>query len=114
VKSFLESKQMRPIVIFDTQRFPLYADVQTSVEVGHPVNINQFRMVTVKAGTDPQKIKVLADALAKVAASDDFKAYLADQYASPKSYQSAADAQAFLASELDNMKKFAREAGMAQ
>ena len=42
------------------------------------------------------------------------KAYLADQYASPKSYQSAADAQAFLASELDNMKKFAREAGMAQ
>ena len=114
VKTFLESKQMRPIVIFDTQRFPLYADVQTSVEVGHPVNINQFRMVTVKAGTDPQKIKVLADALAKVAASDDYKAYLTDQYANPKSYQSAADAQAFLTSELDNMKKFAREAGMAQ
>jgi len=71
-------------------------------------------MVTVKAGTDPQKIKVLADALAKVAASEDYKAYLTDQYANPKSYQSAADAQAFLANELDNMKKFAREAGMAQ
>jgi tripartite-type tricarboxylate transporter receptor subunit TctC len=114
VKSFLESKQMRPIVIFDTQRFPLYADVQTCVEVGHPVIINQFRMVTVKAGTDPAKIKVLADALAKVAASDDFKAYLIDQYADPKSYMSAADAQGFLANELANMKKFAKEAGMAQ
>ena len=114
VKSFLESKQMRPIVIFDTQRFPLYPDVQTCVEVGAPVIINQFRMVTVKAGTDPQRIKVLADALAKVAASDDFKAYLTDQYADPKSYMSAADAQGFLANELANMKKFAKEAGMAQ
>ncbi len=114
VKTFLENKQMRPIVIFDTQRFPLFADVQTCVEIGFPVIINQFRMVTVKAGTDQHKIKVLADALAKVAGSDDYKAYLTDQYANPTSYQPAADAQAFLANELDNMKKFAREAGMAQ
>jgi tripartite-type tricarboxylate transporter receptor subunit TctC len=114
VKSFLESKQMRPIVILDTQRFPLYPEVQTCVEVGHPVIINQFRMVTVKAGTEPQRIKVLADALAKVAASDDYKAYLVDQYADPKSYLPAAEAQGFLTNELDNMKKFAKEAGMAQ
>ena len=114
VKSFLEGKQMRPIVIFDTQRFPLYPDVQTCVEVGNPVIINQFRMVTVKEGTDPKKVQVLADALAKVAASDDFKAYLKDQYADPKSYMSAADAQGFLSNELANMKKFAKEAGMAQ
>ncbi len=114
VKSFLEGKQMRPIVIFDTQRFPAFADVQTCVEIGHPVIINQFRMVTVKAGTDAQKIKALADALAKVAASDDYKAYLVDQYADPKSYQPAADALGFLSNELDNMKKFAKEAGMAQ
>ena len=46
------------------------------MEIGSPVIINQFRMVTVKEGTDPKKVKVLADALAKVAASDDFKAYL--------------------------------------
>ena len=71
-------------------------------------------MVTVKEGTDPKKIKVLADAIAKVAASDDFKAYLKDQYADPKSFMSAADAQGFLANELANMKKFAKEAGMAQ
>jgi tripartite-type tricarboxylate transporter receptor subunit TctC len=114
VKTFLESKQMRPIVIFDTERFPLFPDVQTCVEVGSPVIINQFRMVIVKAGTDPNKVRVLADALAKVAASDDYKAYLKDQYADPKSYLPAADAQGFLTNELDNMKKFAKEAGMAQ
>ena len=32
----------------------------------------------------------------------------------PKSYMSAAEAQGFLANELANMKKFAKEAGMAQ
>lgn len=114
VKSFLESKQMRPIVIFDTQRFPLFPDVETCVEVGHPVIINQFRMVIVKAGTAPQKVKVLADALAQVAASDDYKAYLKAQYADPKSYLPAADAQGFLDNEFKNMKKFAREAGMVK
>jgi tripartite-type tricarboxylate transporter receptor subunit TctC len=114
VKSFLESKQMRPILIFDTERFPRFPDVQTCVEVGSPVIINQFRMVIVKAGTDPQKVKVLADALAKVAASDDYKAYLADQYADPKSYLPASEAQGFLSNELANMKKFAKEAGLTQ
>jgi tripartite-type tricarboxylate transporter receptor subunit TctC len=79
------------------------------------VIINQFRMVTVKGRHRiAEKIKVLADALAKWRASDDFKAYLVDQYADPKSYMSAADAQGFLANELANMKKFAKEAGMAQ
>ncbi|HVL59137.1 MAG TPA: tripartite tricarboxylate transporter substrate binding protein [Burkholderiaceae bacterium] len=113
VKNFLETKQMRPIVLFDTKRFPAFPDVQTCVEVGHPVIINQFRMVTAKAGTDPKKVKVLADALAKVAAAEQYKAYLKDQYADPNSYQPADAAQGFLQSELDNMRKFAREAGMA-
>jgi len=114
VKSFLESKQMRPILIFDTERFPRFPDVQTCVEIGSPVIINQFRMVIVKAGTDPQKVKVLADALAKVAASDDYKQYLVDQYADPKSYLPASEAQGFLSNELANMKKFAKEAGLVQ
>jgi tripartite-type tricarboxylate transporter receptor subunit TctC len=114
VKSFLDSKQMRPIVLFDTERFAAFPDVQTCVEVGHPVIINQFRMVTAKAGTDPARIKVLADALAKVAASQEFETYLKDQLADPRSYRPGGEAQSFLQNELDNMKKFAKEAGLVQ
>lgn len=114
VKSFLESKQMRPIIIFDKQRFPLYPDVVTCVEAGHPVIINQFRMVIVKTGTDPGRIKVLADTLAKVAATDDYKTYLKDQYADPNSYMSSGDGKGFLENELKNMKTFAVEAGLVK
>ena len=42
--------------------------------------------VVMKAGTDPQKVKVIAAALAKVAASPEYKAYLKEQYASEDSY----------------------------
>lgn len=112
VKSFLDGKQMRPIVVFDSKRFPAFADVPSSAELGYPISIYQFRMVIVKAGTDPQKIKVLSDALAKVAADPSYKAYLKDQYALEDSYIASDGAQKFLENELNNMKKFAAEAGM--
>lgn len=112
VKSFLDGKQMRPIVIFDAKRFPAFGNVPSSTELGYPISIYQFRMFIVKAGTDPQKIKVLSDALAKVAADPDYKQYLKDQYALEDSYIAFEGAQKFLETELNNMKRFAAEAGM--
>jgi tripartite-type tricarboxylate transporter receptor subunit TctC len=107
VKSFLESKQMRPVILFDERRFPVYKDVPTGKELGHDIIINQFRAVMMKAGTDPARLKVISDALAKAAATGDYKAYLVDQYADPASFVPASGAQAFLRSELDKMRKFA-------
>ena len=54
-----------------------------SKELGYDITLPQRRAVIVKAGTDPAKIKVLADALAKVAASAEYKQYLKEQYARP-------------------------------
>ena len=107
VKSFLESKQMRPVILFDERRFPIYKDVPIGKELGHDIIINQFRAVMMKAGTDPARLKVISDALAKAAATGDYKAYLVDQYADPASFVPASGAQAFLRSELDKMRKFA-------
>ena len=107
VKNFLESKQMRPVIIFAEQRFPVFKEVPSSKELGYDIIINQFRAVMMKAGTDAARVKVISDALAKAAATDDYKAYLVDQYADPVSFIPAAGAQAFLKSELDKMKKFA-------
>ena len=107
VKSFLEAKQIRPVIIFDDHRFPVYKDVPIGKELGHDIIINQFRAVMMKAGTDAARVKVISDALARAAATDDYKAYLVDQYADPASFIPAAGAQAFLKSELDKMRKFA-------
>ena len=107
VKSFLQSGKMRPVIIFAKERFPAFKDVPASKELGYDIVINQFRAVMLKAGTDPKRVKVISDALAKAAATKDYKDYLADQYADANSFVPAARARAFLQGELKAMQKFA-------
>lgn len=107
VKSFLVSKKMRPVILFADSRFPVFSDVPSSKELGYDIIINQFRAVMMRAETDPARVKVISDALAKAAATDDYKAYLVDQYADPASFIPAAGALAFLKGELDKMRQFA-------
>jgi tripartite-type tricarboxylate transporter receptor subunit TctC len=107
VKSFLVSKKMRPVILFAESRFPVFGDVPSSKELGYDIIINQFRAVMMRAETDPARVKVISDALAKAAATDDYKAYLVDQYADPASFIPAAGALAFLKSELGKMRQFA-------
>jgi len=107
VKTFLDGKQMRPVIVFADQRFPVFKDVPSSKELGYDIVINQFRAVMMRAGTDSARIKVISDALAKAAATDDYKAYLKDQYADADSFIPASGAMSFLKSELAKMQKFA-------
>jgi tripartite-type tricarboxylate transporter receptor subunit TctC len=107
VKSFLQSGKMRPVIIFANERFPAFNDVPSSKELGYDIVINQFRAVMLKAGTDPKRVKVISDALAKAAATKEYKDYLADQYADANSFVPAARARAFLQGELKAMQKFA-------
>ena len=107
VKSFLQSQKMRPVIIFANERFPAFKDVPVSKELGHDIVINQFRAVMFRAGTDPKRVKVVSDALAKAAASQEYKDYLADQYADADSFVPADKARAFLEGELKAMQKFA-------
>ena len=107
VKSFLESKKMRPVIIFADERFPAFGDIPSSKELGYDIVINQFRAVMFRAGTDPKRVKVISDALAKAAASQEYKDYLADQYADANSFVPADRARAFLEKELQSMRKFA-------
>jgi len=107
VKSFLDGKQMRPVLIFADKRFPAFKDVPTGKELGHGIIINQFRAVVMKAGTDAARVKAVSDALAKVAGTDDYKAWLNDQFADANSFVPAAKAAAFMKGELDAMRKYA-------
>lgn len=107
VRSFVDSKQMRPVIIFDDKRMDAFKDVPSSVELGHQVTLPQFRMVIVKAGTEQAKVNVLAAALEKVAKDPEYKAYLEEQYADPNSYVPSSDAQRFLKGELASMKALA-------
>ena len=107
VKSMLDGKQLRPVVIFASQRFPAFKDIPTGKELGADIAINQFRSIVMKKGTDPARVKLVSDALGKVAATADYKAWLKDQYADEQSYIPASGTAAFLKRELDIMRKYA-------
>jgi tripartite-type tricarboxylate transporter receptor subunit TctC len=107
VKSFLDGKQMRPVLILAASRFPAFKDVPAVKEVGHDIVINQFRAIVLRAGTDAARVKTVSDALAQVAAGDDYKAWLKDQYADEKSFIPASGAVGFMKQELDVMRKYA-------
>ncbi|MBI3937036.1 MAG: tripartite tricarboxylate transporter substrate binding protein [Betaproteobacteria bacterium] len=107
VKSFLEGKQMRPVIIFAEKRFPAFKDVPTGKELGRDIVINQFRSIAMKASTGAPRVKAVSDALAKVAATADYKAWLKDQYAEEDSFIPASGAVAFMKRELDVMRKYA-------
>jgi tripartite-type tricarboxylate transporter receptor subunit TctC len=108
VRSFIDSKQMRPILIFNEERvLPEFADVTASKEAGLEVYLPQFRSVVVRADTDPQRLKVLADAVAKVAADPEYYAFLKESLALRDSFIPFGAAKKFVDGELAAMKKFA-------
>jgi tripartite-type tricarboxylate transporter receptor subunit TctC len=78
--------------------------VPVSKELGYDVTLPQFRSIVVKAGTDPARVKILADALSKVAHNPEFKAYLDQQYADPDSYVPMDKARGFMDSWLAQAK----------
>ena len=108
VRSFLDSGQMRAVLIFNEERvLPEFADVMSSKEAGLEVYLPQFRSVIVRAGLEPQRLKALADAVAKVAADPEYYAFLKQSLALRDSFIPAAAAKKFLDGELAVMRRFA-------
>jgi len=105
IKGPVDSKQMRPILFFATERLAAFKDTPTSKELGYDITLPQRRAVIVRAGTDPRYVKVLSDALAKVTADPEYKAFLRDSLASEDSYRSAQDTLKIMQSDLDGMKR---------
>jgi tripartite-type tricarboxylate transporter receptor subunit TctC len=107
VRSFLDSKQMRAILIFNQERvLPEFADIPSSKEVGLEIYLPQFRSIVARSGTDPQRIKVLSDAVAKAAADPEYYGFLKESLALRDSFIPAKDARKFLEAELAAMRKF--------
>jgi tripartite-type tricarboxylate transporter receptor subunit TctC len=105
VRSFVDSKQIQPVIIFAEKRFAVFPDVPASTELGYDITLPQRRAVIMKAGTDPARVKVISDALAKVAASAEYKTYLKEQYATDDSYFASGDAARIMEEDLNQMKR---------
>jgi tripartite-type tricarboxylate transporter receptor subunit TctC len=105
VAQFLNGKQMRPILLFGEKRLERFKDIPASYELGYKVALPQFRAIVVKAGTPPDVVQKLSDALAKVYASTEYKKFMDEQFCDPNSFEDASKAPAFINQQLDDMKK---------
>lgn len=105
VAGFVDGRKMRPLLLLAGERAPEFADVPTSKELGYDITLPQRRAVVVKAGTDPQRVQVLSDALAAVVSSDKYKVFLKEQFASPASYVPHTEALSLMRRDLEDMRK---------
>jgi tripartite-type tricarboxylate transporter receptor subunit TctC len=104
VRQFIVNKQVKPVIIFARQRLTAFKDVPCSTELGFNVTLPQFRSYVVKAGTPPDRVKMLSDAMAKVCATDEYRKFLEEQFAASDSFVPADKAQAFMQAQLADMK----------
>ena len=105
VASFINNKQMRPLLIFGKERMPEFKDTPCSYELGIPIALPQFRAIVVRAGTPPDRVQRLSDALAQVAAMPEYKKFLHDQFAAENSFIDASKAKQYINEQLEDMKK---------
>jgi tripartite-type tricarboxylate transporter receptor subunit TctC len=104
VGQFLANKQIRPILMFGKQRLAAFKDTPCSHELGYQVALPQFRSFVVKGGTPADRVKMLSDAMAKVAATDEYKKFLHAQYAAEDSFIPADRAAAYLQTQVEDMR----------
>ena len=107
IGSFLNSKQMRPLITFGEERMEEFPDVPSSKEAGLEIYLPQFRSLVMKAGTDPARVKLVADAIARATKNPEYVAFLKESMARKDSFLGAAEAQTFITGEIDTMQKFA-------
>jgi tripartite-type tricarboxylate transporter receptor subunit TctC len=114
VRSFVDDKKLKPVIIFAEKRDANFPNVPTSVELGHKVTLPQFRAIMVKSGTDAKIVKKLSDALAEAAKDPEYAAYLKEQYADPNSFVPAGRTKAYLDNELKAMKQLIASSGVTK
>jgi len=104
VREFVEQQKLRPILVLNGERLPMFKDAPAARELGFSVGVPQFRALVVKAGTDPEKVKMLSGALDRIASTSEFKALLNEQWAVETSYVAAGGAGELMKRELVTMK----------
>lgn len=75
VIQFLNANKIRPIVVFDDERYPKWPDVRTAKEDGHDLIHPNWRGVVAPPNMPPAVAKVLADALKRVVQTPEWKAF---------------------------------------
>jgi tripartite-type tricarboxylate transporter receptor subunit TctC len=85
VRSFIDNKQLKPVLFLANEKVEPFTDVPTTKDLGVNLVLDQFRTIMAKAGTPPDRLKLLQEKAAKVGSSKEFAEFLKQNWADPKS-----------------------------
>ena len=112
IRQYLANNQLKPLIVFTEKRLEALPDVPCSKELGYDIFLPQFRGIVAKKGTDPAKIKVLADAFKKATQTPDWAAFAKEQYMTDDSFMGPEEYAKFLDSEYDTMVTLMKQLGL--
>ncbi|NLJ34168.1 MAG: tripartite tricarboxylate transporter substrate binding protein [Firmicutes bacterium] len=72
----MENDEVKLLCIFHDERTDKYPDVPTGKEAGIDISTAVYRGFGVKAGTPPERVEILREALAKAVAEPEYKEYV--------------------------------------
>lgn len=110
IRRYIEAGQVRPLMVFDTKKVPEMPGVPTASELGYKVALSSWRAIVVKAGTDPSKVKVLSEALARVYKTPEYQQFLTYTWSAKDSFVSTQDVPGFLRSMQQEMQQISAAA----
>ncbi len=106
IKGHLDARTLRPLLFFTATKLPApFADVPVAGELGIDFYIPQLRSLVVRSDTDAKRLSQLAASLARFATSVEYVNYLKDQLALPDSFVPSNAAPAFLAEDIEGMRR---------
>ena len=81
VVGFLQSGDLRPVIVFDAKRHPAFPDVPASAELGLDIgDLPNFRALAVRAGTPPERVERLRAVAREIVATPEWRAFCANTY----------------------------------
>jgi tripartite-type tricarboxylate transporter receptor subunit TctC len=111
VVQFLNAKQMRAIVVYDTERHADFKDVPTGREFGHDLVQPNWRGIVGPPNMPAAVVKVLADALAKATEAPEWKDFCAKTWSCTKAWTSE-ESRKIAQRTFDDVSEFAKQHGL--
>ncbi|WP_454917742.1 tripartite tricarboxylate transporter substrate binding protein [Xanthobacter sediminis] len=109
IGNFVSGKQMRPVLFFGSEPIDGFEDTPNAKDVGYNISLPQRRALIIKAGTPPEIVKKLSDAVAVAVATPEYAEFLKKQLASPNSYVPTQAAAAVMENDLKIMNSMAAD-----
>jgi tripartite-type tricarboxylate transporter receptor subunit TctC len=104
VRSFIDNKQLRPVMFLSNEKVHPFTDIPISKELGMNLVLDQYRTLMAKAGTPLERMKLLREETAKAGGSAEFKKFLEEAWADPNSVIVGDAATAYIAEQIKTLK----------